>query len=63
MYDGHGDGDDDDDPIDLFSELVGIKTCPCLIRCACVQFQIEIRKLAIVGPVVKNLGNRPISMY
>ena len=40
MYDGHGDGDDDHDPIDLFSVLVGIKTCPCWTRCACVQFQI-----------------------
>ena len=38
------DDGDDDDHIDLFSVLVGRKTCPCWICCACVQFQIIKKK-------------------
>ena len=43
MYDRDG---EEDDLKDLFGVLVSIKTCPCLICCACVQFQIEIRAIS-----------------
>ena len=43
MYDGDG---DDEDHKDIFSVLVGIKTCLCWICYACVQFQIETRQIS-----------------
>ena len=47
--------------LELSNLSVGIKTCPCWICCERVQFQIGIRKLAVVVHVLQTTQNLVIS--
>ena len=47
--------------LQLSSVFVGTKTCSCWTRYECVQFQIELEKLAVVVNVLQTTQNLVIS--